>query len=63
MTYYILFFIQVGSRGVHIAGLTPNPNALWMTQLARKATMVEWGFLTPGQQLIHDGDTKFSTAF
>ncbi|MEX0829802.1 MAG: hypothetical protein WD032_06130 [Nitrospirales bacterium] len=31
VTYYILFFIQVGSRKVHIAGLTPNPNGAWMT--------------------------------
>ena len=63
VTYYILFFIQVGSRKVHIAGLTPNPNGEWMTQMARNATMAEWGFLTPGQQVLHDRDTKFCPAF
>ncbi len=63
VTYYILFFIQVGSRKVHIAGLTPNPNGAWMTQIARNSTMTEWGFLTPGQHVIHDRDTKFCSTF
>ncbi len=63
MTYYILFFIQVGSRKVHIAGLTPNPNGAWMIQMARNSTMAERGFLTPGQHLIYDRDTKFCSAF
>jgi transposase InsO family protein len=63
VTYYVLFFMQVGSRKVHIAGLTPNPNGPWMTQMARNATMAEWGFLTPGQQVLHDRDTKFCPAF
>jgi len=63
VTYYILFFIQVGSRRVHIAGMTPHPNETWMTQMARNSTMVEWGFLTPGQYLIHDRDGKFCPAF
>ena len=62
MTYYILFFIQVGSRRVHI-GLPPHPNETWMTQMARNSTMVEWGFLIPGQYLIHDRDGKFCPAF
>jgi putative transposase len=63
VTYYILFFIQVGSRRVHIAGMTPHPNETWMTQMARNSTMVEWGFLTPDHQVIHDRDTKFCAAF
>jgi len=63
VTYYILFFIQVGSRTVHIAGLTPNPNEAWMTQMARNSTMTEWGFLTPGQHVLHDRDTKFCSTF
>ena len=31
--------------------------------MARHATMEEWGFLPPGQYLIHDRDTKFCAAF
>ena len=63
VTYYIMLFIQVGSRRVHIADMTPHPNETWMTQMARNSTMVEWGFLTPDQYVIHDRDTKFCSAF
>jgi putative transposase len=63
VTYYVLFFIHLGSRQVHIAGVTPHPNAPWMMQVARNVTMDEWGFLAPGQYLIHDRDTKFCAAF
>ena len=34
-----------------------------MVQMARNVTMVDWGFLTPGQYLIHDRDGKFCPAF
>ena len=63
MTYYVLFFIDLGSRRVHVAGVTPHPNAAWMVQIARNVTMEEWGFLSAGQYLIHDRDRKFCTAF
>ena len=63
VTYYVLFFIHLGSREVHVAGVTPHPNAAWMVQVARNVTMEEWGFLSPGQYLIHDRDSKFCAAF
>jgi hypothetical protein len=34
-----------------------------MMQNARNVTMDEWGFLEPGQYLIHDCDNKFCAAF
>ena len=34
-----------------------------MIQLARNVTMEEWGFLAPGQYLIHDRDGKYCPAF
>ena len=43
MTYYVLFFIDLGSRKVHLAGMTPHPGEAWMVQVARKVTMEEWG--------------------
>jgi transposase InsO family protein len=63
VTYYVLFFIHLGSRQVHIAGMTPHPNETWMIQIARNVTMEEWGFLASGQYLIHDRDGKYCPAF
>jgi putative transposase len=63
VTYYILFFIHLGSRTVHIAGMTPHPHEAWMMQIARNLTMEQWGFLSPGQYLIHDRDGKYCPAF
>jgi hypothetical protein len=60
---YVLFFIELGRRRVHIAGCTPNPNALWLTQQARQLT---W---TLGERresfcfLIRDRDQKFTDSF
>jgi len=63
VTYYVLFFIHLGSRKVHVAGVTPHPNEQWMIQIARNVTMEEWGFLSPAQYLIHDRDGKYCPAF
>ena len=63
VTYYVLFFLHLGSRKIHVAGVTPHPDEAWMVQVARNVTMEAWGFLAPGQYLIHDRDTKFCAAF
>jgi transposase InsO family protein len=63
VTFYVLFFIKLDTREVHIAGMTAHPKEAWMMQIARNLTMDEWGVLKPGQYLIHDRDTKFCTAF
>src|SRR4051812_35694223 len=47
VTYYILFFIHLETRHVHIAGVTAHPNEVWMMQMARNLTMNEWGVLKP----------------
>ncbi len=63
MTYYVWFFLHLASRKVHVAGITLHPDQRWMTQTARNVTMVDWGFLAPGQYLIHDRDGKYCPAF
>jgi putative transposase len=63
VTYYVLFFVHLRSRKVHIAGVTPHPNQAWMMQIARNVTMEQWGFLSAGQYLIHDRDGKYCPAF
>jgi hypothetical protein len=62
VTFYVLFFIKLDTREVHIAGVTSHPNEPWMVQVARNLTMEEWGVLKPGQYLLHDRDTKFCAA-
>ena len=63
VTFYVLFFIKLNTREVHIAGITAHPNEAWMMQIARNLTMDEWGILKPRQYLIHDRDTKFCASF
>jgi transposase InsO family protein len=62
-TIYVLFFIELGTRRVHLAGWTTNPNATWVTQQARQLV---WYLKDDPQDmayLIHDNDTKFSSSF
>jgi putative transposase len=35
VTYYVLFFIHLGSRKVHIADMTLHPDERWMAQVVR----------------------------
>lgn len=39
VTYYVLFFVDLPTRSVHIAGITRNPDELWMMQTARTLTV------------------------
>jgi putative transposase len=63
VTHYVLFFIDLGSRAVNIAGITPHPDSRWMTQMARNATDLNDGFLCGKRHLILDRDTKYCEAF
>ena len=45
VTYYVLFFIQLETRRVTLAGLTRHPEACWMQQVARNATLEDTGYL------------------
>jgi putative transposase len=60
---YVLFFLELGSRRVHLAGCTAKPDGRWIAQQARQ---LAWSFperVTPLRFLIHDRDNKFSRAF
>jgi transposase InsO family protein len=63
VTHYVLFFIDIASRAVKIAGITPHPDSRWMTQIARNLTDLNDGFLRGKRYLILDRDTKYSDAF
>jgi putative transposase len=58
---YVFFFIELGSRRVHLAGITTSPNGAWVTQQARNLTMTTDVAAT--RFLIRDRDTKFTRAF
>jgi putative transposase len=63
MTYYVLFVMELATRRVHIAGITPHPTAAFMQQCARQLTDPCDGFLLGKQYLLRDRDTKFTPAF
>jgi hypothetical protein len=56
----VLFFIELASRRVHLAGCTANPSGAWAAQQARQFAWSLSERLTPVRFLIHDRDSKFS---
>jgi putative transposase len=60
-TLYVLFAIQLGSRRVHVLGVTRNPDSAWVTQQARNLAVEER--LHGVRFLIRDRDSKFSGHF
>jgi transposase InsO family protein len=60
---YVLFFIELDSRRVHLAGATTRPNGKWMVQQARNLAWTLSERATPVRFLIRDRDSKFTGAF
>src|SRR6516164_3777813 len=63
VTYYVLFFIELGTRRVCLGGITRHPDAGWMEQVARNASMQDNGYLNGCRYLLHDRDQKFCGEF
>jgi putative transposase len=59
--FYVLFFIELESRRVHLAGCTTNPSGAWVIQQARNLSFT--GLFERVRFLIHDHDSKFSGTF
>ncbi len=60
---YVLFFIELRSRRVHLAGCTANPTGAWVTQQARQFA---WRLQEQPPRfrfLIRDRDVKFTRSF
>jgi putative transposase len=60
---YVLFFIELGSRRVHLAGCTATPSAQWVTQQARQLTWALSDRPERFRYLIRDRDQKFTDSF
>jgi putative transposase len=52
----VLFFIELSTRRVHLAGITANPDSAWVTQQARNLRVGER--LENVRFLIHDHDSS-----
>jgi len=58
--YYVLFFIELDRRRVHLAGITANPTGPWTTQAARNFMMRTEPTI---RFLIRDGAGPFLAGF
>ena len=63
VTFYVLLVMELSTRRIHVAGITPNPDSAWMMQIGRNVTDPVDGFLRDKRFLIMDRDSKFCTAF
>jgi putative transposase len=62
--FYVLFFIELATRRVHLAGITTNPDGRWVAQQARNMLMQLDDDGAPRPRfLIRDRDSKFTRDF
>ena len=63
VTYYVLIVMELSSRRVCLAGVTPHPDHSFMTQVARNLTDCGDGFLLGKRFLILDRVKKYGEGF
>jgi len=62
-TLYVLFFIELGTRRVHVAGVSANPDSAWVAQQARNISYDLADRDTCIRFLIRDRDSKYTSSF
>ena len=60
---YVLFFVELASRRVCVAGVTAHPTGAWVAQQARNLLMELDERVATLRFLLRDRDSKFTTAF
>jgi hypothetical protein len=60
---YVLFFVEVVTRQVHVVGVTAHPTGAWVAQQARNLLMDLDHHVTGLRFLLRDRDTRFTTVF
>src|SRR5215471_8357967 len=61
--FIVLFFMELSTRRVQIAGVARKANGLWMAQIARNLTDKVDGFFRGKRYLIHDRDPLYTQEF
>jgi len=59
----VLFFIELDTRGVQLAGVTAHPDSAWGTQQARNLLLVLGERGRPVRFVLRDRDAKFCRSF
>ncbi|MGP0109133.1 MAG: integrase core domain-containing protein [Acidimicrobiales bacterium] len=60
---YVLFFIELDTRKVYVAGVTAHPTGAWVVQQARNLSHELTQSARPVKFLVRDRDTKFTSSF
>ena len=61
--YIVLFFLELSTRRVEVAGIASVANGLWMSQIARNISDTVDGIVRGKRYLIHDRDPLFTAEF
>jgi putative transposase len=60
--YVVFFVMKLKTRTVEVAGITRQPDASWMMQVARNLTDADDGFVRGMEYLILDRDPLYTAA-